>query len=209
MTFSVARFSELRPYAYHLTAASNLDAIRSQRRLYSTTRLAQEANRSDLLTDRRKELETIAHPSLGTVVIRDQSPLFRGNIELSEGFRFEDVLADLNRRVFFWPGTDMGPIPHGMRHFGRYSDQIVAVIKVPYETLAEQNRIEYCRYNSGSPRCSGGMKSPRGPDTFQDLSAVAYSPSKVVELTVRDSATLPEETTVARSPEGPWKPLFA
>jgi len=51
----------------------------------------------------------------------------------------------------------------------------------------------FCRFNSGSPRVSGGNKPPRGPETFVPGEQLFLPPSRVVETAFRGSVRLPEE----------------
>ena len=199
------RLHALRPFAYHLTARENLPGIRGQRMLRAARLLAtSDADRALLHTKRKHSV------AFASVLIRDQAPLFEGNIRFPEGFGFEDLLDVLNSHVFFWPGVEAGPIDHGRRHFERYRQESIAILRAPTRDLfaANPEGVPHgCLYNSGSPRCSGGEKSPRGPDTFVPLEEMAATPSKIVELTYRDAARLPPRTEVSSSPRGPWKPL--
>src|SRR5439155_7137821 len=101
-------------------------------------------------------------------VIRDQWPLYAGNIALEARCSFEDIIQLLNERVFFWPGWHTGPIGYGRRHFERYENESPAILRVPTEKLYAANSDaspQYCRYNSGLPRCSNGLGRPRGTST--------------------------------------------
>lgn len=130
-----------------------------------------------------------------TVLLRDQRPLFQGNIEFQDGWAFEDLLQELNRRVYFWPGTEKGPSAYGLRHFERYSKTECAwLIRIPTADLFSINEAvvpEFCQYNSGAPRCSGGKKSPRGASTFLPADRFAGTPSDVVEVTFTSAVRLP------------------
>ena|SRR5712691_7943752 len=98
------------------------------------------------------------------IVVRDQAPLHEGNLSLPRGYTFEDFIESLNGRIFFWPGSAAGPIPHGIRHFERYEQECPVILRVEFQSLLHANpgaEPLYCRYNSGSPRCSNGKKSPR------------------------------------------------
>lgn len=148
-----------------------------------------------------------------TIIICDQDPLHERNVGLSRGYTFADLLRDLNRRVFFWPGTASGPIDSGIRHFGRYADQRPAILRVELESLCTQNHEAiplFCRYNSGSPRRipPTGKGSPRGPNTFLPAAEFKGTPSNVVEVTFDVEVDLPSTTEFSYSPRGPWKALL-
>jgi hypothetical protein len=126
---------------------------------------------------------------------------------LAGGWNFEDLVEALNERVFFWPGTEHGPIDYGLRHFARYESECPLTIRVRTDDLFEANPRsipEFCDRNSGSPRYSGGRASPRGPDTFVMASRFTGAPSRVVELTFTGSVRLPEVWQVGTRPDGPW-----
>ena len=144
------------------------------------------------------------------ILVRDQAPLHSGNLELPNGFSFADFIESINRNVFFWPGTEAGPISYGLRHFERYRQERPVLLRVDYQSLILSNPAAiplFCKYNSGAPRCSNGKKSPRGLNTF--LSAVAFNgtPSQVVEVTFRSAIKLPAGTKIGRHPNGPWHSL--
>jgi hypothetical protein len=120
------------------------------------------------------------------------------------------LLCQLNERVFFWPG---GPdiSDYGQRHFERYRAEKPVILRVPTSDLFEANPEsvpEFCRFNSGSPRCTKGLGSPRGPSTFIQGTTADFSPGNVVEVTFLESVLLPHSTKVGDSPDGPWRELF-
>jgi len=172
--------------------------------------LMQRAGRADLLrTRRRGYVRLTAQGKL--IVLRDQKPLYKGNAKLPRGYTFEDFIESLNRRVFFWPGNEMGPIEYGIRHFRCYERDHPIILRVSYEGLVRENPAvepRFCRYNSGSPRCSSGRKIPRGPETFLSAADFDGTPSRVVEVTFENEIALPTGTEFARRPGGPWRSLF-
>jgi hypothetical protein len=170
----------------------------------------EQGSRDDLLSFRRQKHEKVA-VSGKVITIRDQAPLHRRNMALPSGYAFEKFIESLNRRIFFWPGTLEKPISYGLRHFERYREEKPAILRISFQSLIDSNpRIEahYCRYNSGSPRCSYGRKSPRGPNTFQPADEFEGRPDEVVEVTFNQPLTLPANTNISAYPTGPWKQLF-
>jgi len=200
------RFLTLRPWAYHLTDRRNVEGIRHQGALFAASCLAKLPAEKAALKSRRN-----SHLLTEAAVIRDQRPLIRGHIEFAPGFEFEQLLAQLNSLVFFWPGSENGPVRGGCRHFNRYQSENPAVLRVPTRALLSENKQNalVCRYNSGSPRTVNRQKSPRGPETFLPVSDFAGNPSAVVELVLEMSARLPASAELGDFPSGPWVPLFS
>src|SRR5262249_59348981 len=113
--------------------------------------------------------------------------------------------------MFFWPGDDTGPRDYGRRHFEHYKKEQPVILRMDFESLRDVNphiAPQFCRYNSGSPRCSYGKKSPRGPDTFVPAENFNESAKKVVEVTFESEIILPANARYARDPEGPWRALL-
>lgn len=184
--------------------------IRHDCRLYPAATLMEMSGRLELMDRRRIQHEPILINGM-PISIRDQRPLHRGNMSLPDGYAFEAFVASLNRRVFFWPGTALGPRDHGVRHFGRYRSERPLIIRVrSSELLATNPRAVplFCKYNSGSPRCSYGTKSPRGPNTFMSADDFQASPGQVVEVTFEASIVLPADSEYGPAPTGPWRPLM-
>lgn len=168
-----------------------------------------DSGRKDLLRVTRLNYELI---KIGEdiVRVRDQAPLHEGNVTLPFRYSFGDFIESLNSRVFFWPGSGDGPISYGIRHFERYRDERPVIIRAPVESVMKANpdaEPQFCAHNSGSPRCSNGKKSPRGPDTFTLAAAFVGVPSKVVEVTFNREISLPDDSQVSCSPKGPWRRL--
>jgi hypothetical protein len=144
--------------------------------------------------------------SAGPVRLRDQKPLHERNCAL-ESWSFADLVSELNSRVYFWPGTATSPVPNGVRHFGRYRDEDCVVLVFPTRAVLDANPdvpVEVCRFNSGSPRWSRGIASPRGPSTFEPATGFQGLPSNVVDVTFRGEVRLPMDTTVIRDHRD-WK----
>jgi hypothetical protein len=174
------------------------------------TVLIEQSGQLDLLSIKRKGSVELKIDDQ-TVMLRDQAPLHQGNLLLPAGYTFANFIQRLNGRVFFWPGTSSGPISYGLRHFERYKADKPVILRVQSLALIQANlSVEplYCFYNSGSPRCSGGQKSPRGPDTFLKASQFPRRASQVVEITFNGEITLPPGSQFGYAPAGPWKTLL-
>lgn len=199
-------FLDLSPTLYHVTARANLTCLAITGEIRSAAQLASSARRPNVTTGRRHSREPLRTPD-GTITLHDPKPLKVGNIAFEGGWDEDRLLGELNRRVFLWPGRKDGPIGYATRHFEVYSETDV-VLRIPTKDLP-MKRAEFCRYNSGSPRYSRGLPSPRGPETFVPTSDWQLVPSRVVEVTFVGSLRLPESTEWADHFGGPWWPLFA
>jgi hypothetical protein len=209
MAFELTKFINRRPFLYHLTALENLVHIRENRSITCASELMKSAGRTDLLRRKRGDHEGVQVGGK-KILLRDQSPLHQGNLRLPGGYTFEDFVESLNARVFFWPGTALGPIAYGMRHFERYKGEKPAILRVQFDSLVTSNPLLkplFCRYNSGVPRCSYGEKSPRGPDTFLEGIQFSGPPSNVVEVTFEKWVLLPPDTEYGYHPHGKWLSL--
>jgi hypothetical protein len=168
------------------------------------------SGRCDVLRVRRdKDERFIAGKSV--VLLRDQRPLYQGNMELPKEFTFQDFVELLNGKVFFWPGDHKGPIDYGERHFHRYQKGSSIILRCFFRSLILENVASeplFSGYNSGSPRCWNGKKSPRGPDTFLKAHDFKRSPSEVVEVVFDGQIVLPADTELGDSTLGCWEPLF-
>lgn len=194
MPFTLERFQILRPWLFHLTAKRNVARIMDMRQLLPAATLMRQARQAQLIRTRRR---TSVEVQIGDCVvhIRDQAVLHKGNTDLPDVVSFERFVEELNSRVFFWPGSDAAPIPPGLRHFKRYASEACKVIAIPTSQLFLENTPtppEFCRFNSGSPRCSQGNRAPRGDGTFLPSHEFEETPGKVVEVTFRAPVLLPK-----------------
>lgn len=209
MAFSIDEFIRLRPYLFHLTANGNLGRISRTRRLDSAARILVDAGQPDVVRSKRRRHEVV---QIGNEVVhvRDQAPLHAGNTGLSGGWTFADFVQHLNQKVFFWPGTSRGPISYGVRHYDRYREEAPAIIRVSTASIVDANNGNpplFCRYNSGSPRCSNGQLSPRSLMTFRPAVQVEFGVARVVEVVFEEVAVLPGDAEIGQAPSGPWAPM--
>ena len=205
----VEDYITIRPHLYHLTHRTNLVPLRQMRRLFPAAILLRRGGRVELMRTPRRRSEPVIIDG-AQIMLRDQGPLHKGNMQLSRGHTFEQFIESLNDRVFFWPGDQRGPISYGIRHFEAYRDEQPAIVRVRMEDLLRANPSIvplFCRYNSGSPRCSYGKKSPRGPHTFLSAPDFRETCSRVVEVTFLASVVLPPETEYGLHPGGPGRRL--
>ncbi len=132
------------------------------------------------------------------------------NVDLTPGWAFADLIAHLNRRVFFWPGDGTGPITAGQNHFQRYRTESPVIVRCRFDSLRRVNAgnaPQFCRFNSGAPRQNAGEPIPRGPDSFLPAGRFTHGRSNVVEVTFLDRVRLPDDSEVARRFDGPWESL--
>ena len=211
MPFTLQKFQSLRPYLFHLTDQRNVERIRRTGQLVSATRLLGAAKRHAVISAKRPESMPVTVDG-EEVWIRDQRPLHAGNVGFQDGWTFEDLLKALNDKVFFWPGTVAGPISYGIRHYERYATDGPALLRLSSSRVLTANAPTtplFCRYNSGSPRWTNGVASPRGPRTFVPCTDAEFSAAAVVEVVLCGTVQIPGCAEVAASFAGPWTPLFS
>lgn len=209
MSFSEEEYAAGRPFLYHLTDRRNVARIRRTRKLQSAATLFELAKQLELVSDRRSEASPIEVDG-ERVYLCDQAPLHNGNIQFSAGWSLPKFVEHLNQHVFFWSGWSRRPVPHGVRHFKRYSLKQPVTIRSTFHAVRGKNpgaELLFCKYNSGSPRCSNGQRSPRGPETFSTALSCCFGPGEVVEVVLRNSVVLPDGTECANDIGGPWRPL--
>src|SRR5262245_39360394 len=122
MGLEVSEFAKLRPFLYHLTNRENIRRIKSMLALESAERLLYEARRSEWLDARRVGPVSISIDSV-VIKIRDQDPLQERSIAFEPGWNLARFVRHVNRFVFFWPGSGVGPIDYGRNHFQRYASE--------------------------------------------------------------------------------------
>lgn len=206
----------LSPFVYHATRHENIHCVASERCLLSPAAVQQRRGMVASTSPRRSRSKG-APPAqfkvpLGkyTVHLCDHDLLHEGNIAFEEGWDMPRFIGRLNGLVFFWPGSDSGPIAQGHSHWGRYSKsgETFAVLRSRLRDLVAMNSaplVSAC--NSGAPRHNPiSRRQPRGGNTFMTLGAFP-STSNVVEVVFDNQAVLPDSTEFARSYAGPWLPL--
>lgn len=184
MPLNLESFINLRPRLFHLTHRHNADRITKCLGLHAANHLFRRADQTSSSRIRRREGMWIECDG-ERVHVRDQSPLHRGNVLLDTNWSFEDLVEHLNDHVFFWPGDARGPISYGRRYFQRYSSNDAVVLTLDTREVFRTNSSpgpKFSKYNSGSPRCTRGRRSPRGAGTFVLAEAFRYRPSEVIEV---------------------------
>ena len=157
MPFAIADFVRLRPALYHFTPRINVARIDRSGVLMCAAELLIAANRSEMLRERRKTALPISIES-DSVLICDQRPLRAGAIIYdAAGWDFARYVEHLNRRVFFWPGRESGPIAQARRHLNSLIQvgYDVMILRVETAKLLALNIVRgplVSRYNSGAPR---------------------------------------------------------
>lgn len=211
MRFTLEHFTELRPFVYHFTSQRNISLICSMACLKCAGETIREAGFLEILKTRRTDNLDV---EIGSKVIQlqNQFPLRAANIAFEGRWNFEDVVECLNSHVFFWPGTERGPIESGINHFSSSLwGQRPAVIRMRTEELFQSNPDAtplFCPYNSGSPRWSHENPSPRGPRTFLPAQEFERTASQVIEVVFFANVCLPKKAEYGDSPSGPWRRFF-
>ena len=207
MALNIEHFLRVRPYLYHLTARRNYPVLSKDWVLKSANSLFDAAGQTGYRKLRRKGHLEITLGAI-SLTVRDQDRLYKGNMVLTDGWTFEGFVEHLNDHVFFWPGSGIGPVSSGQRHFERYAAEKPIVMRIPTADLFEANiksSPHFCKYNSGAPRCHDGEGIPRGPNTFLKSIDFHFPPTSVVEVTFKSAVCLPLTLEVSNSPSGPWE----
>lgn len=207
----INKFIKLRENLYHLTDEKNLENILEKRKLFSTAQLVKIASVTEMDTFLRTR--RVGHHQISsgdfTVILRDQDPLFRKIVEknLVDGWTFEDFVYSLNSRVFFW-ATEKDL----KNHYQRYENQGEFPKVLKFKTLdiisVNLNPPQFCRLNSGAPRCSSYYTEgapPRGLETFLEAANYLGTPSSVREVTFMNQCILPDHMWIAGHPESQYK----
>jgi len=207
LPFTLTQFAATRPYLYHLTSQGNCKRLVQSRRLHSAAQVLRASRNRKWLDTKRTDIVTVTFEGL-ELDLRDQQPLYEGKTRLEGGWTFEDLIRELNERVFFWPGWRHEVISYGIRHYERYANDSPAIIRVKTQNVFDANpRLtpHFCKYNSGSPRTTQGRGSPRGPNTFIECGCAPFTASSVVEVTYVGLICLPHQIEISTHPSGPWK----
>jgi hypothetical protein len=211
MPFDTQRFLSLRPYVYHVTWTGNTARIRSTGQLQSAATLINKAGCNERLRERRSDNLQL-RVGKGDIRLQSQSPLHAGNISFDNGWDMGDLVEYLNGLVFFWPGTAEGPNPYGQRHLESLRRAgSSALLRIGTTDLLKSNPTAvplFCPFNSGSPRCVGARKSPRGSNTFLPSDMFLGTCKDVKELTFLTHVLLPKSTEFRSSPNEPWQAFF-
>lgn len=179
------------PRLYHMAEEGSWESIR-RHGLLSTEALLDlfevtGARRGEILHQRRAASVPLEHALHGTAVVRDQKPLSRKRLEAClTDMTFEEWLATLNSRVFFWLTEHNLEVLLGAR---AYRDQPHDVITVDTAALvaAHADRITLSPINSGATL----YKPPvRGRQTFLPIADYPFDERRragktlIVELAV-------------------------
>ncbi len=200
------KFAKTRPFLWHLTAAKNIDRIIEMNRLDCAATILRDAGRNELIRKPRcEDKDDLTHRVNGeTVIVRDQAPLcHHKKVQWThDGWTLKDYVKYLNGFVFFFPGTEKGPVKRSEGFVKIYKQQ--QALCIPTEDLFMANQgtpPQFSCCNSGAP--SLRLNCPRrGPDIFvcgkkfEDKGKGKGIPSKVVEVAFRCRVDLPDPLEV-------------
>lgn len=193
MPLNLTAFVERYPALWHVTASANLPRVERDRRLYSAAALMAAATDERWLTVRRPRDVEIRIGS-DVVVLREQGPLAGGAVQFEDGWTPGRLTEEINRRVFFWPGTWEAPIPRAAGNFAGFLGRPGAVtLVIPTAAViaaVPPDALHFTRYIAGAPRLSAGEKSPRGNRTFAPAVRFGGPLSAVREVAVLDAVPL-------------------
>jgi hypothetical protein len=182
------------PFLYHVASKESWPAIREHGLLPAASLGALfglgEEELDTLTTRRRATARRLAHPRLGSAVLRDQIPLLERDLArcLRDGLTPSDWLRMLSERVFFWLSEQR------VRRLlcatsNRGEEHLVLRVRSAELIRDHTASIELSPINSGATR---PFPAPRGRDTFLSVADYPYSYWRgrrprceaVVELTV-------------------------
>lgn len=210
---TIEKFIRLRPYLYHLTDEENLESILRSGTLKSTATLVQEFHLEDadnFLRTRRVGHKKITYRNK-SVILRDQDPLFIKILakNLEGGWTVGDFIYSLNSRVFFW-ATERDMQGHYLRYENQKEFPKILRFSTGELFALNNNEPQFCRLNSGAPRCSCYYSEgapPRGQNTFQRAQDYTSTPSSVREVTFLNNCVLPKEIFVSKHPSKSFKKI--
>lgn len=107
MSVEIADLYAKSPYLYHVTYRNSLDRIRRLQTLESAASLMEQAGQLDWLRCRRTKMKQLVIGS-DEIILTDQNPIKEANISFHSGWTLADLIESINRRVFFWRGSDDG-----------------------------------------------------------------------------------------------------
>ncbi len=190
MPFTAADLVRLRPWAYHFTAPANAARLRRGGVIRCAAELLEAAG---LSASERRPADVIIGAGADAVVVSHQRPLKKGAIRWdAAGWDFARYVEHLNRRVFFWPGRDAGPVARGRAHLSglRAAGYSPVVLRVPMAELIGLNAARgpwVTRCNSGATR----GRVLRGDGTFRRPEACEFAAVGAAEVTFLSHAVLP------------------
>ncbi|MEJ2885188.1 DUF7002 family protein [Actinomycetospora aeridis] len=174
------------PRVFHMASAGAWPALRDHG-LRTTRQIVDACAPGDdvrrrLLEARRTESTSLEHPTLGSVVIRDQMPLQERNLHLVD-MTFREWLDVLNGRVFFWVDEDrLAGLLEARLYRGRAHD--VITLDTAGLLAAHRDRVRLAGLNSGATLFPNAP--PRGAHTFTTIEDHPWPARAIVELAVVD-----------------------
>jgi hypothetical protein len=161
-----ARYPEL----YHVTGCGAAPGILRHGLLCTSSLLelfdAEEALRTQALSQRRVASISLQHAALGSAQIRDQIPLSLKRLEGAlTDMTVQQWLVLLNSLCFFWPTTGRVKRLLGAPHYAELEHDVL-VFDTAALIAAHGERVRLAAINTGATR---PFARPRGRDTFLAL----------------------------------------
>jgi len=140
LVIDVSAFATTYAILWHLTIEPNLQGIERTQTLESAVALVRAAGNERWLRRRRPAAQAL---TIGAEMVAQRpGSLDEGAIQLGGGWTFERVVEEINRRVYFWPGT-AGPLPRGRARTARRS--------------AVRQRLARAERKAGLPKLAGSL----------------------------------------------------
>ena len=173
----VAELVHRYPTLYHVTAAGSWPAIRAHG-LLTTAQIVGSGGFPTTVVEAalrrpRRASMPLRHPTLGDVVIRDQSPLRPHILQTAlVDMTLADWLTTLNGRVFFWLHPQKVDGLLNARR-ARSSEHDVIVIDTRGLVAEHEDRIRLSPINSGAALWPNAAERGRG--TFSTIAEYPYA----------------------------------
>lgn len=203
----ISDFIETWPYLFHVTVSTNLPAIQALRKLFTAEHLLNGAGLEKVGESRRENDVTVQFAGF-PIVIRSQQPLNSECLELDSEWTLFDYVQALNRRVYFWPGTETGLLEDGKKLILSQKTKGSAILRIPTSSLFTINGHVpsfFSPHNTGAAWCEDGKKSHRGSGSFLSCDQFKEDATNVVEAGFEGTTKLPSDTLAALSLRGPWE----
>lgn len=162
------------PRLYHMAEAAAWPSIQ-QHGLLSTSALLDlyevpDPERSVIEITQRPDFVSVAHPKLGTALVRDQKPMSdAGLLRALKDMTPSAWYKLLNGKVFFWVNEDrLAKLVGTYRH----RDNIVLVLDTAKVMARHAAATTLCPINSGFTR---RFPQPRGSDTFRAIADYPFA----------------------------------
>ena len=214
MPITLEQLTEHYPFVYHMAERDALPQL-LRHGLLSTSAIldlfgVQGEDRYALEACIRKKSYVLEYPVYGRFTLRDQKPMSEKKLAdcLQDGLTTEEWLRLLNRKAFFWLGTDKVEKLLGGREY-RDREHVVVEVRTEAVVNAHADRVTLAAMNTGT---TSPIAHPRGLATMLPLIDFPYEDRRqrglrpavelCVDYSVPDLADLIENVYVGTAETG-------